>query len=68
LVDYVFRWVVNVYGNGIGVIILSPDKKQYPILIKLQFEYTNNTTEYEACILGLKAALEMKIKKDRCVW
>jgi len=68
LVDYVFRWVVKVYGNGIGVIILSPDKKQYPILIKLQFEYTNNTTEYEACILGLEAALEMKIKKDRCVW
>jgi len=32
-------------------------------LIKLQSEWTNNTTEYEACILELEAALELKIKK-----
>jgi ribonuclease HI len=29
----------------------------------LQSKCTNNTVEYEACILGLKAALELKIKK-----
>jgi ribonuclease HI len=29
----------------------------------LHFECTNNTAEYEAYILGLEAALEMKIRK-----
>nr|XP_034927083.1 G-type lectin S-receptor-like serine/threonine-protein kinase RKS1 [Populus alba] len=46
-----------------GAVIISPDKKQYPVSVKLQFGCTNNTAEYEACILGLEAALEMNIKK-----
>jgi len=54
---------VNVYGNGAGEVIISPNKKKYPVLIKLQFECTNNTAGYEACILGLEATLELKIKK-----
>lgn len=29
---------------------------------KLRFSYTNNITKYKACIAGLKAALEMKVK------
>ena len=58
-----FDGAVNVSSNGAGAVIISPDQKQYPISIKLQFECTNNTVEYEACILGLEAALEMKIKK-----
>ena len=43
--------------------IISPDKKQYPISVKLQFGFTNNTAEYEACILGLEAALELNIRR-----
>nr|XP_034900655.1 LOW QUALITY PROTEIN: uncharacterized protein LOC118038417 [Populus alba] len=58
-----FDGAVNVCGNGAGAVIISPDKKQYPISVKLQFGCTNNTAEYEACILGLEAALEMNIKK-----
>ncbi|XP_052305631.1 uncharacterized protein LOC112325327 [Populus trichocarpa] len=58
-----FDGAVNVYGNGAGAVIISPDKKQYPVSVKLHFECTNNTAEYEACILGLEAALELKIKK-----
>ncbi|XP_073261622.1 uncharacterized protein [Populus alba] len=58
-----FDGAVNVCGNGAGAVIISPDKKQYPVSVKLQFGCTNNTAEYEACILGLEAALEMNIKK-----
>ncbi|XP_073260913.1 uncharacterized protein [Populus alba] len=54
---------LNVYGNGAGAVIVSPDQKLYPVSVKLHFECTNNTAEYEACILGLEDALEMKIKK-----
>ena len=56
-----FDRAVNVYGNGADVVIISLDQKQYPVLVKLHFECTNNTTEYEVCILGLEAALELKI-------
>ena len=43
-----FDGAVNVCGNGAGAVIISPDKKQYPVSIKLQFGCTNNTAEYEA--------------------
>jgi ribonuclease HI len=31
--------------------------------VRLQFEFTNNATEYETCIIGLEAALELKVGK-----
>jgi ribonuclease HI len=55
--------VINVYRNGVGAVIISHDKKQYLDLVKLQFECANNIAEYETCILGLKSALELKIRK-----
>jgi ribonuclease HI len=62
MVDH-FDGAINVFGNGAGAATIFPEGKQYPISIKLQFNCTNNTTEYEACIHGLKVALEMKIRK-----
>jgi len=58
-----FYGAVNVYGNGVGAMIISHDQKLYPVSVKLHFECTNNTVEYEAYILSLEAALEMKIRK-----
>jgi ribonuclease HI len=58
-----FDGTVNVSGNGAGAVIIFPEGKQYPISIKLQFSCTNNTAEYEACIHGLDAALELMIRK-----
>jgi ribonuclease HI len=63
LVDHFFDRAVNVYGNGIDALNISCTKKQYSISIKLHFECTNNTAEYEACILSLEAILELKIRK-----
>jgi hypothetical protein len=58
-----FDVVVNIQGIGAKVVIVFPNRKQYPILINLQYECTNNTAEYEACILGLEVVLELKINK-----
>jgi len=44
-------------------VIIYPNKKQYPISIKLHFEYTNNMAEYETYILGLEVVLKLNIKK-----
>jgi len=56
-----FDEAVNVYNNGTRVVIISPNRKKYFVLIRMQFECTNNIAENEAYILGLEAALELKI-------
>ncbi|XP_057997802.1 uncharacterized protein LOC131176787 [Hevea brasiliensis] len=58
-----FDGAVNLSGSGIGSVLVSPDGKHFPIAVKLKFECTNNVAEYEACVSGLQAAIEMKIKK-----
>ena len=32
--------------------------QQIPVSVKLNFDYTNNVTKYETCIVGLQVALE----------
>lgn len=41
----------------------SPNGKQFPVAIKLHFEYLNNITEYEICVNGLLLAINMKVKE-----
>ncbi|XP_052477775.1 uncharacterized protein LOC128033757 [Gossypium raimondii] len=48
--------------NGIGEVLVSPNRDHYPIASKLDFDCTNNMAEYEACIMGIRAAIERKIK------
>ena len=42
--------------------MVSPNGDYYPITSKLDFDCTNNMAEYEACIMGIRAAIERKIK------
>ena len=53
-----FDIVGNATGNGIGAVLVSPKRKQIPIVVKLSFDYIKNMTEYEACIVGLQVDLE----------
>ena len=50
-------------GSGAGIVFMSPAQEIFPISYKLEFENTNNTAEYEALILGLWAAIDMKIQR-----
>ena len=62
------KWVLffdgasNILGHGIGAVLISPEKKYIPITARLCFDCTNNMAEYEACALGLQAALESRIR------
>ncbi|KAL3748122.1 hypothetical protein ACJRO7_009364 [Eucalyptus globulus] len=58
-----FDGAVNLAGSGTGAVLISPDGQHYPVAAKLTFPCTNNIAEYEACILGLQAAVDMKIQK-----
>uniref|UniRef100_A0A2N9F0S4 Uncharacterized protein n=1 Tax=Fagus sylvatica TaxID=28930 RepID=A0A2N9F0S4_FAGSY len=53
-----FDGAANAIESGIGAVLVSPKGQQTPIAVKLGFDFTNNMTEYEACIVGLQAALE----------
>nr|XP_027095987.1 uncharacterized protein LOC113715883 [Coffea arabica] len=58
-----FDGASNSLGAGIGAVLVSPEGKHYPAAAKLQFACTNNMAEYEACIFGLKMALQIEIKE-----
>ncbi|KAG8501253.1 hypothetical protein CXB51_003409 [Gossypium anomalum] len=42
--------------------MVSPNGDYYPFTCKLDFDCTNNMAEYEACIMGLRAAMKCGIK------
>ncbi|XP_058202819.1 uncharacterized protein LOC131317278 [Rhododendron vialii] len=58
-----FDGAANQSGFGIGVLLISPDESHIPLAFKLNFEVTNNQAEYEACIVGMEAALEIGVQK-----
>ncbi|XP_012442223.1 uncharacterized protein LOC105767262 [Gossypium raimondii] len=57
-----FDGASNAKGNGIGAVLVSPSGDHYPFTSKLDFDCTNNVAEYEACIMGIRAAIEWEIK------
>ncbi|XP_052485139.1 uncharacterized protein LOC128040431 [Gossypium raimondii] len=57
-----FDGASNAVGNGIGVVLVSPNGDHYPFTCKLDFDYTNNMAEYEAWIMGIRVAIEREIK------
>jgi ribonuclease HI len=50
-------------GAGVGVFFVSPTQETISLSYKLEFEATNNVTEYEALVLGLRAVREMGIQE-----
>lgn len=57
-----FNGAANAVGHEIGVILISPTEYYYPATVRLNFNYTNNIVEYEACVMGLHVALDRKIE------
>ena len=57
-----FDGASNVLGHGIGAILISPKGEYCSFTARLNFDCTNNVAEYEACIMGLQAAIDKKVK------
>ena len=60
-----FDGVVNQYGNGIEVLLITLDGSHVPFAIKLNFEATNNMAEYEACIIEMETLQELGVKEAK---
>ena len=58
-----FNGAMNQYGNGIGRLLITPEGSHIPLAVKLNFEVTNNMTEYEACISRLEALRELGVRE-----
>ena len=56
-----FDGTTNKNGSGIGVLLISPKGTHISFSGKLNFPTTNNATEYEACITGLRVALGLGV-------
>ena len=49
-------------GSGAGVLLTSPDGKDYPYVLHFNFRTTNNEAEYEALITGLRLAKDLDVQ------
>ena len=54
-----FDGSVMASGSGVGVVLISPDGSRLRYAIRLHFLASNNATEYEALINGLRIAIEL---------
>lgn len=61
------RWTLvidgasNASGNSVGVVITSPTGFHIPFTAKIFFDCRNNMAEYEACIYGIEASIDLRI-------
>ena len=67
-------WILYFYGSknleglGNGYGLMDPKKNnKYLLSYRLEFECTNNTTEYKALVQGLKKEMELKLKNLKCL-
>ncbi|XP_070040614.1 uncharacterized protein [Nicotiana tomentosiformis] len=58
-----FDGAVNAKGVRIGAILISPTGQHYPATTRLWFFCTNNTAEYEACIMGMNIAVDLDVEE-----
>ena len=58
----VFDGASNALRNGVGIVIISPTGCHTPFTARLYFDCTKNKAKYEACIMGLKDAIDLRIK------
>ncbi|XP_017640093.1 uncharacterized protein LOC108481478 [Gossypium arboreum] len=57
-----FDEALNTVGNEIEAALVSQNRDHYPFTSKLDFDCTNNMTEYEVYIIGICKAIGLKIK------
>ncbi|XP_073018666.1 uncharacterized protein [Primulina eburnea] len=49
--------------SGVGIVLISPWREETGISVRLDFKASNNEAEYEALLLGLKAAQNLGVSR-----
>ncbi|XP_077251714.1 uncharacterized protein LOC143890925 [Tasmannia lanceolata] len=55
----------NAGGNGAGLVITGPDNFIVEYALRLDFKASNNEVEYEALIVGIALAAELRVSRIR---
>ena len=50
-------------GSGVGILLIYHVDEIVTMMYKLEFEATNNISEYEALVLGLRGYKDMNIRE-----
>jgi len=57
-----FDGVSNALGHGIRAVLVLSNKQCLSFTAGFCFDCTNNMEEYEACALGIQAAIDFRVK------
>ncbi|XP_075101740.1 uncharacterized protein LOC142177171 [Nicotiana tabacum] len=58
-----FDGATNFKAVEIGAVLISESGQHSPASTKIRFPCTNNMAEYEACIVGIRMAVDMNVKE-----
>jgi ribonuclease HI len=58
-----FDGSLNIDGAGVGVLFISPNKDELRYVLRLHLPTSNNVVEYEACLHGMRIAVELGVKR-----
>ena len=58
-----FDGTLNINGASAGILFITPTKNKLRYVLQKHFPASNNTAEYEACLHGLRIAVELDVKR-----
>jgi ribonuclease HI len=58
-----FDGSLNIDGAGVGVYFISPSRDRLSYVLQIHFKASNNVTDYEATLDGLRITIELGIKR-----
>jgi len=58
-----FDGSLNINGAGAGIVFISPNKDKLRYVLRILFPASNNVAEYEACLHGIRLAVELGVKR-----
>ena len=53
---------LNISGAGPRILFISPNKDKLCYVLRIHFPASNNAAEYEACLHGIRLAVELGVK------
>jgi len=57
-----FDGSLNINGAGAGILFISQNKDKLHYALRILFPASNNVAEYEACLHGIRLAIELGVK------
>ena len=58
-----FDGSLNINGASAGILFVTPNKDKLRYVLRILFPASNNVNEYEACLHGIRLAVELGVKR-----